>query len=87
MIHSTGLYVLSLMCLFYIIYYFLVIIQLKRGRTQALSSTYKTDQAAFTDWMSFLPSNLIRKSALIQKSFMQLPKAFHQHGKAEKTTI
>ena len=86
MIHSTGLYVLSLMCLFYIIYYFLVIIQLKRGRTQALSSTCKTDQAAFTDWMSFLPSNL-RKSALIQKSFVQIPKAFHQHEKAEKTTI
>ena len=86
MIHSTGLYVLSLMCLFYIIYYFLVIIQLKRGRTQALSSTCKTDQAAFTDWMAFLPSNL-RKSALIQKSFVQIPKAFHQHGKAEKTTI
>ena len=28
---------------------------------RALSSTFKTDQADFTDWMSFLPSNFIEE--------------------------
>ena len=32
-----------------------------RGRTWALSSECKTDQAHFTDWMSFLQSNLMEE--------------------------
>ena len=34
--------------------------------------------------MSSLPSDLMRKSALIQKPSGQIPKAFNQHGLAEK---
>ena len=29
------------------------------GKTWALSFEYKTDEADFIDWMSFLPSNLM----------------------------
>ena len=31
------------------------------NRTWALSSACKTDQGDFTDWMPFLPSNLMKK--------------------------
>ena len=46
----------------YVIYFFVLrpLFPYGGGRTWALSSVYKTDQAEFTDWMPFLPSNLNR---------------------------
>ena len=35
------------------------------GRTRALRSECKIDRADFTDWMSFLPSNLVEKTSPI----------------------
>ena len=50
------------------------------------SQNRKIDQADFTDWMSFLTSNLIwKESVLIQKPSAQIPKAFQQHGLLMKT--
>ena len=57
------------------------------GRKWALSSEYKIDQVNFTDWMSFLTSNKKWKATLIQKLSPQIPKAFLQHGGAEKAKI
>ena len=37
------------------------IVPYRRGRTQALTSACKTDQADFTYWMSFVPSNLMEE--------------------------
>ena len=37
------------------------IISLERGRTRALSSACKINQADFIDYMSFLPSNLMQE--------------------------
>ena len=31
----------------------------RRGRMRALSSAYNTDRAEITDWMPFLPTNLM----------------------------
>ena len=50
----------------------------KRGRTRVLSSECKTDQADFSDWMSFLQSNLmeeispIPEALSINKSFLSI---------------
>ena len=49
------------------------------GRKQDLSSVSKTDQADFTDWMFFLPSNLMEEISLILKPSTQILQAFHQH--------
>ena len=38
---------------------------------------YKSDRADFSDWMSFLPSNLMEEITLIQKPLAQIPKVFH----------
>ena len=56
-----------------------------RGRrTRAVS----LNVTASTDWMSFLPSNLIEEiRPNIQKPSAQIPEAFHQHGIALKTMI
>ena len=56
------------------------------GRTEALSSACKTDQADFTDWMSFLTSNLIKEinpTEVLSKN----TSVFHQNGEAGKTMI
>ena len=45
----------KLMCVFYVPYYS----SIKGARD--LSSACETDRADFTDWMSFLPSNLVEK--------------------------
>ena len=55
----------------------------RRGRMRVLSSACKTGEADFADWMSLLPSNLMRQSALTQKPSVQIPKVFHQHEKVE----
>ena len=38
-----------------------VLLSYRGGRTQALSSAWKSDQGDFTDWMSFLTSNPMEK--------------------------
>ena len=40
----------------------------KGGRTCALSSACKTNRAHFTDWMSFLPSNLNSKREALREN-------------------
>ena len=65
-----------------------LLIFLSKGiRKRASSSECKIDQANFKDFMSFLPSILWTKSALIQKPTAQIPKALQQRGIAEKTKI
>ena len=44
------------------------------GKTRALSFEYKTDQADFIYWISFLPSNHMQEIS---------PNPFHQQGIAE----
>ena len=39
----------------------LLLFPYRGGRTRALSSAYKSDQVDFTDWMSFLTSNLMEE--------------------------
>ena len=39
----------------------LLLLPSREGRTLALRSECKIDQADFTDWMSFLPSDLIEE--------------------------
>ena len=57
------------------------------GRKWALSSACKTDRADFTVGSSSFHLTSWRKSALIQKSSTQIPKAFHAPGNAERTII
>ena len=57
-------------------------IPLYGGRAQDLCSECKTDQFDLTDWMGFQPFILCGRSALIKKP-LKIPKAIHQHGKAE----
>lgn len=65
---------------FYVLYFF----PARGNRTWPLSSRLKTDQADYTDWMPFQPSNFMGKSGLIQKPQAQIPEAFQQHDIAEK---
>ena len=51
---------------------------------RALTSAYKTDQADFTDWISFVPSNLTEEISPNKEASTQIPKVFHQHEKSEK---
>ena len=48
-----------------------------------LSSTYNTEQADFTDWMSFQPSSLIEETSPIQKPSAQIPKDLNKVIKYE----
>ena len=57
------------------------------GRTQALSSEWKTDPDGLQIGCLSYQLTSWRKSALDQKPFMQIPKAFHQHEIAEKTKM
>ena len=41
------------------------------------------DKFDLADWMAFQPFILCRRLALIKKLFLKIPKAIHQHGKAE----
>ena len=54
------------------------------GRTEALSSACKIDQADFTDWMSFLTSNFI-KEINPAETLSKNTSDFHQNGEAGKT--
>ena len=54
---------------------------------RALIYAWKTDEAGFTDGMSFNHVTSWRKSALIQKPSAQTPKEFHQHGHDKMTMI
>ena len=54
----------------------------RRCRTQALNSLCKTDPSDFTDWMSFLSSNLMEE--IRPKTEALGANTFHQHGKDEK---
>ena len=53
---------------------------------RALSSSCKTDQPDFIEWMSLLPSNLMDKISPNKPSF-QVTKVFYQRGNAEMTMI
>ena len=56
-------------CIFYVAILFVLhslVFPHGGGRTQALSATCKTDRADFTNWMSFLPSNVIEEISLTQ---------------------
>ena len=55
-----------------------------RGRTLALSSECKTDQAHFTDWMSFLESILMGEIGPNPEFLAQIPNVFNQHRIAKK---
>ena len=57
------------------------------GLVRALIYAWKTDEAGFTDGMSFNHVTSWRKSALIQKPSAQTPKEFHQHGHDKMTMI
>ena len=48
-------------------------------RMQALSSTCKTDQADFTDWMSFLTSNLMEEISVNTEPLISMEKLQKQH--------
>ena len=52
----------------------------------ALRSACKTDQADFTDWMSFLTSNLIKEINSTEALSKNIS-VFHQNGEAGKTLI
>ena len=58
-------------CFFYTLYY-----PPLEGIGRYLSSTCKTDQVDFTDWMPFLPSNLIQEVSFIEKPSGEVPKAY-----------
>ena len=47
--------------LFYVFILRLSLFPYKGVRVRVLSSAFKTDQADFSDWMSFLPSNLMKE--------------------------
>lgn len=49
------------------------------GKTRALNSECKADQDNFTDWMSFLPSNLVEE-------ITPNPKALSKSTLSEKKT-
>ena len=57
------------------------------GRTRVLISACETGEADFTDLLFLLPSNLMRKSTLMQKPSAQIPKVFHQHEKVDQKKI
>ena len=80
------------LCSIDVLYYFLLKGKGGEGgggcRTRVLSSEFKTEQAKFTEWLC--PSYHLttwRKSVRIQKPSAQIPKAFYQHGIAEKTKV
>ena len=50
-------------------------------------SECKIDQADFTYWMSFLPSDLMKEIIPNPGAQSAMFKVFHQHGIAEKTKI
>ena len=49
-------------------------------RKGSISPEYKTVQAHFTDWISFLPSDPKDKINPNLEASAQIPKAFNQHG-------
>ena len=55
----------------------LFIILLEWGK-DGFKVQYTVHQANCADWISFLPSNPMKKIALIQMPSAQIPKAFHQ---------
>ena len=48
-------------CVYFFVCFTSFIIPYRGGRKLALISVWKTDQADFTDWISFLPSNLMEE--------------------------
>ena len=59
----------------------------KWRRRWASSCEYKTNQAEFTDWMSFLLVNLMEEISPNTKELSANTKAFDQHGNTEKKMI
>ena len=55
------------------------------GGTGVLSYERKIDETDFTDWKSYLPSNLMEKVSANPEASAQIPKVFHQHGIVENT--
>ena len=54
------------------------------GGTKDACSEYKIYLVDFEDWMPFESFILYKRSALIRKPSLEIPKAIHQHGIAEK---
>ena len=55
------------------------------GRTGVLNSECKIDESDFTDWKSYLPSNLMEKISPNPEASTQILEVFHQHGIVENT--
>ena len=83
----TGQKVISYHIYACMCFHFTSFISLQRGRTQALSSACKIDQADFTDWMTFLTSNLMEEISLNAEVLIEKPKVFYKHGEVGKTMI
>ena len=62
--------------------HFATLFTTRGGRTGVLNSECKTD---FTDWKSYLPSNLMEKISPNPEASTQILEVFHQHGIVENT--
>ena len=64
-----------------------LIISLYKGRMRALSSECRGEGADFTNWMTFLPSDLVEEISPNPEALSGNVKVFHQDGIAGKTKM
>ena len=83
--YSSFVLVCVYVCL--CVHFTLLIIPLEEDRMEALSPACKTAKLILQIGYPSCHLTTWKKSALIQKPLEQTPKAFYQHGNAEKTVI